>query len=457
MVGTMLSAVLLPSAFPFSGSGSADAAPLGIHKIKHVVMIVQENRSFDSYFGTYPGADGIPMKNGVPTVCMPDPARGTCDRPFHDPSDRNSGGPHSVGAVITDVDGGKMNGFLRAVRGRKCTHPGAPRCQGPRGVPDAIGYHDSREIPNYWAYARNFVLQDHMFDSVASWTLPSRLYMVSGWSAVCKSSDPMSCTNEIDKVDRPPGYPAKTWNCSKAEPDYAWTDLTYLLYNLRVSWASYEFKGAKPRCGGPETVLKTDNLSITPGIWDPLRFFATVKGDHQLGNVKRMSDFFADAKEGRLPAVSWIAPSPEVSEHPPFSVAAGQAYVTKLVNAIMRSPDWKSTAIFITWDDWGGFYDHVKPPKVDENGYGPRVPGIVISPYARKGYIDHQTLSFDAYLKFIEDVFLKGERIDPKTDGRPDRRPDVRENAKILGDLRRDFDFSQKPRTPLILKPRPGT
>jgi phospholipase C len=122
----------------------------------------------------------------------------------------------------------------------------------------------------------------------------------------------------------------------------------------------------------------------------------------------------------------------------------------------MLSSDWSSTAIFLTWDDWGGFYDHVPPPTVDDQGYGLRVPGLVISPYAKTGYIDHQTLSFDAYLKFIEDDFLHGRRIDPHTDGRPDRRPDVRENAQILGDLRNDFDFNQPPRPPLFLSRFPS-
>jgi phospholipase C len=130
--------------------------------------------------------------------------------------------------------------------------------------------------------------------------------------------------------------------------------------------------------------------------------------------------------------------------------------VTSIVNAIMSGPDWKSTAIFVTWDDWGGFYDHVVPPVVDHNGYGLRVPGIVISPYARRGYVDHQILSFDAYAKFIEDDFLRGERLDPATDGRPDPRPSVRENAPVLGNLVRDFDFRQKPRRPMILEPHPG-
>ena len=114
--------------------------------------------------------------------------------------------------------------------------------------------------------------------------------------------------------------------------------------------------------------------------------------------------------------------------------------------------------IILAWDDWGGFYDHVVPPKVDINGYGLRVPALLISPYAKKGFIDHQTLSFDAYLKFIEDVFLNGQRIDPKTNGRPDPRPSVRENNPQLGDLLNDLEFSQSPLPPLILPtdPRPG-
>src|SRR6202165_1562877 len=114
----------------------------------------------------------------------------------------------------------------------------------------------------------------------------------------------------------------------------------------------------------------------------------------------------------------------------------------------MCGPNWSSSAIFLAWDDWGGFYDHVVPPRVDENGYGLRVPGLVISPFARQGFIDHQTLSFDAYVKFIEDDFLGGQRIDPTTDGRPDPRPDVREDVAVLGDLSLAFDFTQPARSP---------
>ncbi|HET7139578.1 MAG TPA: alkaline phosphatase family protein, partial [Arthrobacter sp.] len=140
-----------------------------------------------------------------------------------------------------------------------------------------------------------------------------------------------------------------------------------------------------------------------------------------------------------------------VSEHAPAKISAGQAYVTGLINTIMSGPDWNSTAIFLTWDDWGGFYDHVNPPVADSNGYGLRVPGLVISPYAKKGNIDHQVLSHDAYIKFIEDDFLNGQRLDPATDGRPDPRPGVRETNPLLGDLANDFDFNQAPAPPLIL------
>ena len=156
-----------------------------------------------------------------------------------------------------------------------------------------------------------------------------------------------------------------------------------------------------------------------------------------------MDNFLSAAKAGTLPDVSWIVPDQTVSEHPPSKISAGQAYITSLINTIMQSPDWNSTVIFLAWDDWGGFYDHVVPPTVDENGYGLRVPGLVISPYARKGFIDDQTLSFDAYVKFIEDMFINSQRIDPSTDGRPDPRPDVRENESILGNLLKDFDFNR--------------
>jgi phospholipase C len=429
-------------------------APVGIHKIKHVIVIMQENRSFDHYFGTYPGADGFPRDpNGEFAVCVPDPAKGACQRPYHDTSDLNAGGPHGQANATADVAGGKMDGFIAQAenaRRRGCKQdPNNPLCSQRAENPDVMSYHDGQDIPNYWAYARNFVLQDHMFEPNASWSLPAHLFMVSEWSARCaRRGDPMSCVSALQNPVNP----------KDARADYAWTDLTYLLHKRRVSWRYYVFTGTEPDCEDDEMICESVKQGAkTPGIWNPLPYFDTVQQDGQLANVTTLSHYFTAARTGTLPAVSWIDATGSVSEHPPALVSAGQAYVTKLVNAAMRGKDWRSTAIFLAWDDWGGFYDHVAPPSVDRLGYGPRVPGLVISPYARRGYIDHQTLSFDAYAKFIEDDFLGGQRLDPATDGRPDPRPDVREDEPILGSLVRDFNFKQKPRQPLLLNPHPQT
>jgi phospholipase C len=321
-----------------------------------------------------------------------------------------------------------------------------------------MGYHDGQDIPNYWAYARNFVLQDRMFQPDLSWSLPAHLFTVSEWSATCAGHDPESCQAAIEAPAPPQDFEVHK-RPNRPAPDYAWTDLTYLLHRAHVSWRYYVSQGTEPDCedDGALTCPPVKQSPTTPGIWNPLPSFDTVKQDHQLKNITSVEHFRRAASAGKLPEVSWVIPSDAVSEHPTAKISDGQTYVTGLVNDVMRGPDWSSTAIFITWDDWGGFYDHVVPPMVDEQGYGLRVPGLVISPYARPGYIDHQTLSFDAYAKFIEDRFLRGQRLDPVNDGRPDPRPDVREDQPVLGSLLSDFDFSQPPRDPLILPVRPKT
>ena len=438
---------------------TAAAAPAGdpIHKIQHVVIVMQENRSLDSYFGSFPGVLGLPMRNGASPICVPDPRAHRCRHPYHDSRPMNGGGPHGGASFRGDLNGGKMDGFIRQAESgdRGCGDQNNPVCS-PSGPPDVMGYHDAREIPNYWRYAREFVLQDRMFEPNASWSLPVHLFMLSAWSARCtRLGDPFSCRNSLDNPGDPVGFRGAT-----KPPIYAWTDLTWLLDGARVSWGYYVFAGGEPDCEDDEAMscASVRQDSLTPGIWNPLPYFDTVRADGQLGNIQSITNFYAAARTGTLPAVSWVIPNNRVSEHPPGLVSDGQAYVTSLVNTIMRGPHWKSTAIFVAWDDWGGFYDHMRPPVVDPNGYGFRVPALVISPYARRGHIDHQTLSFDAYLKFIEDDFLGGQRLDPRTDGRPDPRPTVRETVAALGDLRADFDFTQKPRRPVLLptRPRPG-
>jgi phospholipase C len=313
-----------------------------------------------------------------------------------------------------------------------------------------------------------------MFEPNLGWSLPSHLFMVSGWSASCTSQAAMSCTSNLGNPDgdrggiaagdKLPGSPGDLVAASDpddldsptAKPDYAWTDLTHLLHKAGISWGYYVVKGLEPDCESDSATsgtacVQNRQSSTTPEIWNPLTDFVTVHKDRQLSNIQDSSRFFAQAKAGTLPAVSWVIPNNTMSEHPSALVSTGQSWVTSVVNAVMRSPDWSSSAIFLAWDDWGGFYDHMKPPTIDQNGLGLRVPGLVISPYARKGYIDHQTLSFDNYLTFIEDDFLGSARIDPRTDGRPDRRPDVREEMRQLGNLLKDFNFSQAPRPPMIL------
>ncbi len=445
LVGAFVGPAVGPEAEASPATGptvtvQATPALAGIQKIQHVVVIMQENRSFDEYFGMYPGVDGIPLDaNGTPTTCVPDPKTQTCVYPYHDPSDINLGGPHNGQDNQADIDGGKMDGFIANAESQGAT---------PAQADTVMGYKLRSDLPNYWAYADNFVLQDHMYEPVGSWSGPSHLSLVSGWSATCPTGQVTSCVSSVgtdqDGDLAVPNGPATSLlgdgdddSPQLSASDYLWTDLSYLLYQHGVTWRYYR-------------------AASTPEIWNPLPDFQDVHSDNQLGNVSLVNNLYADAAAGTLPAVSWVVPSPDVSDHPAASVSASQTYVTGVINSLMQSPEWSSTAIFLAWDDWGGLYDHVVPPSVDANGYGMRVPGLLISPYARTGSIDHQTLSFDAYLKFIEDDFLGGQRLDPATDGRPDPRPDVRENAAVLGDLTSEFDFTQPPRPPLLLQPSPA-
>ena len=428
----------------------------GIFKLDHLIFIVQENRSFDHYFGTYPGADGLEMVGGVPTNCVPDPVLGRDSCVYHTSMDEFIGGPHSRPSALTAINGGAMNGFIDALppTPRWCVDRATLACTGflgPERQPDVMSYLTRGNIPNYWAYADAFVLQDRMFAPTDGWTLPAHLFLISGWSAYCYDpGDPMSCISNVDLREE-----HQRFEYGEA-PIYAWTDITWLLDRGGVSWGYYVAPGtcSFPPCHGraPDSPEGT-----TPASKNPLPGFATLYETEQQDHILDYRRFERSARHGTLPSVSWVVPGDGVSEHPQSSrgVAAGMAHVTRIVNSVMRGPDWDSSAIFITWDDWGGFYDHVVPPLADENGYGLRVPALLVSPYARRGFVDHQTLTFDAYLKLIEDRFLDGQRLDPSTDGRPDARPVVREALPLLGDLALAFDFDRKPRAPLILDPTP--
>jgi phospholipase C len=253
-------------------------------------------------------------------------------KPFHDNSNAVYGGPHGATNATADIDGGKMDGFIAQAEQAKSPEPR-----------DVMTYKDAREIPNYWAYAKHFVLEDHLYEPNASWSLPSHLYTVSDWSAVCTSTtDPSTCTSSKS--------PAQN-------TQYPWTDLTYLLHKHSVSWGYYVMNGTEPDCVDSSLIkcVPGSQDSTTPSIWNPLPMFETVKKNGQTSNIQTVENFYADAKNGTLPAVSWIDPSGEVSEHPTSLISVGQTYVTSVINAVSQGPDWNSTAIFLNWDDWGGF------------------------------------------------------------------------------------------------------
>jgi phospholipase C len=370
------------------------AAPPGLEKIQHFVFIMQENRSFDHYFGTYPGAEGLP-----PGVCVPDPTVGTCAAPSHDAALVNQGGGHNWANAIACIDGGLMDGFIAG----STLKPG-----------DVMGWHDSREIPNYWNYARLYVLQDRLFESITSYSLPAHLYMLAAQSG---------------------GY----IGTGQAQPvSFSFSEITELLGSGKIDWRYYVNRG-KTAGAADGGVANVDSDETTYTFWNPLPAFPTVKNDPtQFSRLTDATQFYTDAQSGALPQVSWIIPNSTLSEHPPGSVATGMNYVTGLVNAVMNSPEWNSTAIFIAWDDWGGFYDHVDPPAVDQYGLGIRVPGLVISPYARQGYVDHKTYSFESWLRLVEERF----GVNPMTG---------RDNT--ANDMADAFDFTQQPRAPMVMDP----
>ena len=387
-----MAAILLLTGRAISQPGPPPPAPPGLEKIQHFIFIMQENRSFDHYFGTYPGAEGLP-----PGVCLPNPAGGPCVAPFHDAQLVNQGAAHNWADALAGINGGLMDGFIRATG------------QAPTNV---MGWHDYREISNYWNYARLYVLQDRMFESITSYSLPAHLYMLAAQSG---------------------GY----IGTGQPKPlSYAFQEITNLLGSGKIDWRYYVNRG--PTAGAADGgVANVDADETTYSFWNPLPAFPAVKNDAtQFSRLTNATQFYTDAQNGTLPQVSWIIPNSSLSEHPPASVATGMNYITGLVNAVMNSPQWNSTAIFISWDDWGGFYDHVDPPKVDQYGLGIRVPGLVISPYARQGYVDHKTYSFESWLKIVEERF----GVTPMTG---------RDNT--ANDMIDSFDFTQQPRPPVVL------
>jgi phospholipase C len=377
-------------------SQSATAATAGIDKIQHVIWISQENRSFDSYFGTYPGADGFPEG-----TCLPlRPGSKRCIKPFHQklqslPCDMS----HEWPVAHAGYDNGRMDGFVWA-----------------EGTANTAGYYDARDIPNYWDYARRFTLSDHFFSSLNGPSLPNHVYMVAA-----QSGGLVVNVNSVKKLEK-----------ALDDPDgFSFASIVTRFKNADISWKYYVdttgIKNPKRKSEQPKQFT----------LWNPLPGFKKIRDNPALmAHMVDQSQFYRDLQEGTLPAVSYLIPTYLDSEHPVATPRRGMWYVTQLIDAVMKSPYWKNSAIFVTWDDYGGFYDHVPPPQIDAFGLGPRVPALVISPYARPGYIDRNVYEFSSILKFIETRWHLNHLTARDDHAKP---------------MLAAFDFDQKPLAPYVI------
>jgi phospholipase C len=262
---------------------------------------------------------------------------------------------------------------------------------------------DYHEIPNYWEYARKFTLCDYFFSSLMGPSEPNHLYALTAQSAGLVNNPGPGLAGE-------PGV-------------YTFPTMAELLQASKVSWKFYDEK--------PDPHQHS--------LWNPLPGFRQFQQDPKLmAHLVHTDEFYADLKNGSLPEVSWLVPTPVDSEHPPQDVKTGMWYVTQLINAVMQSPYWEHCAVILVWDDYGGFYDHVPPYQTDRYGFGPRVPALIISPYSKEGVVNHTRFDFTSPLKLIETRF----GLKPLTDRDAD--------SNNMLDC---FDFGQKPLDPIVITP----
>jgi phospholipase C len=359
--------------------------------IRHVFVIVQEGHTFDNYFAGFP--DG--QAGHASVIADPkDPAKGKIEGGhllLEKPGNLSAAGPVARAAY----DGGKMDGFVAA--------------QTARGFDGAnsLGRYKQSDIDYYWQLAKNYVLMDQFFSSAMAGSLENHLYLMSGRSLAPKnriSPSGYELPTIFDRLDKA----RASWTVYVRKHD---PKLTYLNLKGSTSFA-------------PE-VVRVPLLEMPSFVNDPTRFARIVERNH----------LYADLEANRAAAVSYIFPGGD-SERPPGSVLEGESRVQGIIEAIMRSASWSSSAIILTWSDWGGYYDHVAPPQVDGDGYGFRVPAIVISPYSRHGYVDHTVADFASILKFIERL----EGLEPLT----------ARDAKA-SDLMSAFDFNQPPNSSMLV------
>ncbi len=376
----------------------------GLRKIKHIIYIIKENRTFDNYFGRFRGADGA-TSGTISTGEVIKLGRA----PDRTPRDID----HSFQAALKAMDGGKMDQFDLI---------GGGNING-----DYLAYTQYRkaDIPNYYAYAHHFVLADHMFSSLHGPSFPNHLYTVGAQSggAINNPRNGRGVWGCDADGDSDVQVMDDEGNITRQFPCFDFQTLADSLEARGLTWKYYA--PSKGESGYIWSALDAIDHIRNTSLWT----------DH----VVPTAQFVDDATKGQLPAVSWIVVGSGMSEHPPESVCVGENWTVRQLNAVMQGPDWKSTAVFLTWDDFGGFYDHVPPPQVDNFGFGPRVPLLIISPYAKRGLISHTFYEFSSILKFIEERF----GLKPLTD-----------RDSEASDIQDSFDFDQRPLPPLILEQR---
>jgi phospholipase C len=397
-------AAATPGAAAGTGGHGSHAPRTPIH---HFVVLLQENHTFDNYFGTYPGADGIPAG-----TCMPaDGIRGDtpCVRPYLIGHRAITDLDHSSFAARLDLSDGRMTGFVLAQTLRSANGP------------QAMGYYNGSDLPFYWNLADRYVLFDHLFSSALGGSYANHVYWVAAGMGQAINYRPSHKGAKVTDSVPPHGLRITT--------------IFDRLQQAGVSWKFY-VQNYDPTITYKTLRHLTNANRASQAVWVPLldipRF---LKSPVLMSHVVDLSQYYRDVRDGTLPDVAYIVPS-GASEHPPGSIETGQRFVRGLVNALMGSSEWSSSAFMMAYDDWGGWYDHVLPPHRDANGDGFRVPAMLVSPYARQHAIIHTVLDFTSMLKFIEDNW--------------NIRPLTRLDA-TAGSLVSAFDFQEEPRPPEII------
>jgi phospholipase C len=402
---------------------------------------MQENRSFDNYFGRYPGANGIP--EGVCVPLSPDNPKIGCVKPFLSTRAVSADMPHGYQSSIVAYDNGKMDGYMVAENEN----------------PQTMSYYDNKTIPYYWNLAKHYVLADNFYSSVLSYSLPNHWYAIAGQAPSTSLFYTMhrppnnNILNQNENASTIAGGDSNTSGSTTsfgvnpnpvtgnlkdqvARVYLEESNLTKTIADLfmnnsqNITWKYYDH------------FVKTGNYkaAVNSGrafeYWNPFSAKASTYTSQYSPHFVNRAQLFTDLKTGAFPQVSWVIPSFPISEHAPANITTGMNWVKLVINSIMDSPYWNSTAIILSWDDYGGFYDHVPPPQIDKYGLGFRMPTLIISPYTKPGYIDHTQYQFESMLKFIEWRF----NLQPLTER------DLQSNNLINA-----FDFNQKPTPPYIV------